>query len=43
MKTTYAKFQQARCTAKLKESIPILDNLETAFKNNPALRDIIEA
>ncbi len=40
-KTASAKFQQARCEAKLKSNA--LDNLEIAFKYNPTLRDTLQA
>ena len=40
-KTAYAKFQQARCEAKLKRIA--LDDLEIAFAYNPTLRDTLQA
>ncbi len=43
VKTARAKFQQARCAAKLKRLVPALDDLEIAFEYNPALRDTLRA
>lgn len=42
-KTAYAKFQQARCAAKLKRSTPGLDDLKIALEYNPTLRDTLKA
>lgn len=38
-----AKFQQARCAARLKRIVPALDDLKIAFEYNPALRDMLQA
>jgi len=38
-----AKFQQARCKAKLKRAVPALDDLKIAFEYNPTLRDTLQA
>jgi tetratricopeptide (TPR) repeat protein len=38
-----AKFQQARCAARLKRIVPALDDLEIAFEYNPMLRDTLQA
>jgi hypothetical protein len=38
-----AKFQQARCAAKLKRVAPALDDLKMAFEYNPTLRDKLQA
>ena len=40
-KTAYAKFQQARCAAKLKRLA--LDDLKMAFEYNPTRRDTLQA
>jgi len=38
-----AKFQQARCAAKLKRIVPALDDLKMAFEYNPTLRNTLQA
>ena len=43
VKTARAKFQQARCAAKLKRVVPALDDLKMAFEYNPTLRDTLQA
>ena len=42
-KTAYAKFQQARCEAKLKQAVLAQDDLKIAFAYNPTLRDTLQA
>jgi len=37
-----AKFQQARCVAKLKRVVPALDDLKIALQYNPTLRDTLQ-
>jgi len=43
VKAAHAKFQQARCAAKLKRAVPALDDLKIAFAYNPTLRDSLHA
>ncbi|MDZ7290768.1 MAG: hypothetical protein ONB44_14145 [candidate division KSB1 bacterium] len=43
IKTAYAKFQQARCEAKLKNKDELLNNLQIAFEYKPNLRETLQA